>query len=325
MIGQPKFWSNNNLISVLLLPLSYFYYFVTWFIKANHSPYISKSFIICIGNLTVGGNGKTPTVCLYASYLQKVGFKVVIASRGYKGKKRDIKKVNLDDDPKIVGDEALILAKVAPCYIGSKKKKLIITIEQLEKPDIIILDDGLQNFSVQKDYEIVVIDGFRGFGNGRILPAGPLREKVDPRLRAANHIILIGEDKTEVKSYVSDKRKIINGNFVPINQETIKASRYIAFAGIGNPEKFFFTLKENNYNVIKTVFYPDHYSYKLKDVEHLSYIAKQENAKLITTLKDGVKLPIEFKEKVEILEIELSIDSDRFLKNIVLAIKKTLG
>jgi tetraacyldisaccharide 4'-kinase len=314
MILEPKFWKkSNSIISKLLLPFSYLYLFLRWIAQLISCPYISQKFIICVGNITIGGNGKTPTVCFLASYFQALGLKVVIASRGYKGQEKSIKKVMLNDNPILVGDEALILAKFAPCYIGKDKKKLISTIEIIENPEIIIMDDGLQSFSIKKDFEILVIDGLRGFGNNKIIPAGPLREKVYSRLNTVNHIIFIGDDLTGIKSSLKENAQITQGWLKPLNPQSDITLNYIAFSGIGNPEKFFLTLRDSNYNLIQTIAYPDHYYYRPKDLEYLDNLSRVNNTKLITTVKDAVKLPVDFREKIEILDIGLALDNTDFL------------
>ena len=282
----PSFWNDNTLISKLLTPVSKLYGFITKYRIDNGTPYKSKAKVICVGNITAGGVGKTPiSIALAKQYLNQ-NKKVFFLTRGYKGKLKNIV-VDLNrHTPKETGDEARLLAQTAPTIISPDRKKGAILAERLGA-EIIILDDGFQNPTLHKDEAYLVFDGKIGIGNGKIIPSGPLRETLSNGLKRATAVIIMGEDETNLKKQIS--LPCYKGTIIP-QKITLPTNKVYAFAGIGHPQKFYNTLKASGYEVIKTKDFEDHHSYTNEEISTLKREAKSENLTLITTEKDYVKI-----------------------------------
>ena len=310
----PKFWYKSlTLISLTLLPVTLLYYLLTKINQMIKSPYKSKVPVICIGNLTVGGTGKTPTTIVLVERLVSMGYKPHIISRGYKGTELGPLRV----DTKIhtvtqVGDEPLILATFAPTWV-SKNKSNGIKVAVKEGADVIVLDDGLQNPSIYKDFSIITVDAKIGFGNGFLLPAGPLREPINSRLKNTNFLLSIGSVKDQNK-FISqykhrlNKAKHIQAEIVPIETGmNWKGLRVLAFAGIGNPEKFFTSLHNLGATIVATKSLDDHQVFNKKILSRLEIEATQLNAQLVTTEKDAIRLPQEFRTNILSLPVRLKM------------------
>lgn len=290
----PKWFLRRNLISVFLVPLSWIYYLVTSFVYwvRKHIQYSSQRPIICVGNILAGGVGKTPIVRQIATF-----FDAPVVMRGYK------KSAQTGD----VGDEALMLSKDGlSVHVGDRKSNIVLLNKQSDKKTPIVMDDGLQNPKIKKDVSIMVFDESLGYGNGFLLPAGPLRQ---PKSAAKNADV-----------FVVIKNKNVNKNFIlpygiPVFYAQTKTispyddtEKLIAFAGIGYPEKFFSALK----NVVVKKSFPDHWQYIEDDIEELIKQAKKHNAKLITTEKDWVRLPEKYQNKIKYAKLELNIETTFF-------------
>ena len=269
----PKWFLKRNLISLALYPFSFFYLIgskAVFNIRKNHE-YISRRPIVCFGNILSGGVGKTPIVRNVAKF-----FDAPVVMRGYKKSK---KTADIGDEAKMLAADDILV------HVGNRKSNLILLNKQKSDTPI-IMDDGFQNSSIKKDISILVFDEGIGFGNGFLLPAGPLREKTDA-IGRADAIILI-------------KRKNVRSDFslptnIPIfNAKNSEVCPYdndtdvIAFAGIGYPEKFFDNVP---CNIIKKISFPDHYQYTDEDIKKLINMANEKNAKLLTTEKDWVRIP----------------------------------
>jgi tetraacyldisaccharide 4'-kinase len=313
---QPQFWQRKSIFSTLLLPFAAVYSAICKLRNILTSPYIPSIPVICIGNVTIGGAGKTPTALVIAKILQDMGMKVCFLSRGYGGKL---------DGPIIVdrtihtamdtGDEPLLLSRNATTIIAKNRKKGAQMSCDIGA-DVIIMDDGLQNPSLWKSTSLLVIDGNYGIGNGRILPSGPLRETLKSALAKASAVIFIGEDKHNISPELRGVN-IIKAKIMAVENND-QDKKYIAFAGIANPEKFFNTLNEYKYNVIEKFSFPDHYNYSKNDIEKLQKKAQEHNAQLITTEKDFVRLKDDQQEQICTLPIEIiwdDIDSIRDIFN----------
>ena len=315
----PKFWQKNNLISYLLLPFSFIYLCAAYLRNCFFSPKKIDKFVISIGNLTAGGAGKTPIAIELGKILktQTIGFSYL--SRGYGGKISDFTLV----DKKIhtaaqIGDEPLLLAEIENSFIAKNRANALAKISALnpEKP-VIITDDGLQNPSFKKDFSILVIDGIYGFGNGLIIPAGPLREPIPNGIKKADLVIIIGEDKFNIARFCVEK-KIIFAKIIAVNINEFANSKLVAFCGIARPEKFFASLKEiNNFNLIKKFSYPDHYLYKDNELEKMLNFAINENALLITTKKDWVRLKPKYQQQIKYLDIKIEFEKTDEFKEII--------
>ena len=295
----PKFWDTKNSTSTLLLPISYIYNLITQYRLHHNQPYKSKAYVICVGNITAGGVGKTPISIALAQRYIKEGKKVFFLTRGYKGKLKNIL-VDLEKHtPKETGDEARLLAKVAPTIISPNRISGAQLAEDLGA-EIIIMDDGFQNPNLYKDESILVFDGSKGIGNNRILPAGPLRETLATGLKRANYAIIMGEDKTNLSSQITIP--CYKGKLIPVPLE-LHNKNVSAFAGIGNPNKFYQTLKELGYKLIKTTNFEDHHNYTKEELNFLKDEAKEHNILLITTEKDYVKIPKDLTSNIYCLKV----------------------
>ena len=307
-LSVPFFWQNKHFIAYLLLPLSLIYYLIFLikkFLIINKTSFIYP--LLTIGNVTVGGAGKTPCAIAIANLLKKRQVKSCFLTRGYLGKLSgpvivDAAKYNA----KQVGDEALLLNK--HCYtVISKKRYLAKQLVESLQADLIIMDDGLQNHHIKHQLKIVVIDASFLFGNGFLLPAGPLRENYDPILKEADYIIYIGKEEFFINKpyYKKYQHKSYVGAYKALHIHN-KNDQYLAFSALGNNHKFFTHLKDNGYDVKVTKEFSDHYFYNDKDIKDLLNLAKSKNLKLITTSKDIVKINEIFYD--DIIEHEVTIE-----------------
>ncbi|MBR5482780.1 MAG: tetraacyldisaccharide 4'-kinase [Alphaproteobacteria bacterium] len=310
----PRYWKNKNLISFLLLPLGSVYAGLTALrIKIKKPQKVEKP-VICIGNLTAGGTGKTPTAVTIAQIVKELGYNPMFVSRGYGGK---LCGVMVDKDkhtPQDVGDEPLLLAREADVSINSNRVKA--AQKAIENgADVLIMDDGFQNPGLNKDISFLVFDGGVGVGNAFPVPAGPLRENFENGLKRANAAIIIGEDKTDLKEKLGDM-PVFYGKMKP-SVLPENCGKFIAFAGIGRPEKFYNSLQELGANVSKTFDFPDHHFYSEKELKELIDMAWKEDADLITTAKDFVKIPQELQHHFKVLEIEIEWQNREDLRDFI--------
>ena len=296
----PKFWSENGFLAKVLAPLSYVYGAATqWRIKYG-KPYKCGAYVICVGNITAGGVGKTPVAMALAEKYLEMGKKVFFVTRGYKGKLKnvvvDLEKMTAEE----TGDEARLLAGVAPTIISPNRKWGAIRAVEMGA-EVIIMDDGFQNPKLYKDDSYVVFDGSVGVGNGRIIPAGPLRETLKDGLRRADKVLIMGEDLTGLKERCGDVQVCFGR--LEAQKNEFAGKKVFAFAGIGHPEKFYKTLHNLGAEVIKTKDFADHYAYQVEDIEKLKAEAKAAGLGLVTTEKDYVKLEPKMRDGIEVLKV----------------------
>ena len=273
--------------------------------------------VVCIGNVTLGGAGKTPTVIFLVDYLIKNKIKVHVVSRGYGGKFKDTVLVN----PKIhtafdVGDEPLLISQYANVWVSKKKKEGVLAAYKAGA-EIVLLDDGYQNFSIGKDLNILVFDAEVDLNNERVFPLGNLRESPSSAIARADFLICIGSpisrrnlQNTFIQHHNS---KIIEGKFKPNFTTLLKKRKVIAFCGIGRPEKFFSMLGALDMKVINKISFPDHHFYSEKQVTKILKIAEKNNALVVTTEKDYVKIPKSYKKVIYPINIELHLSKRKKL------------
>jgi tetraacyldisaccharide 4'-kinase len=301
---KPKFWDEKkkSFLSILLYPLSIIYYLIVLIKKKISIPQKFNIPIICLGNIYIGGTGKTSAAIEIAKILNQFK-KVCFLTKGYgRESKKDIYLNQLDipnQNTKDTGDEALLLNKFGHVYISNNRSEAVNTIIKLGY-DAIILDDGFQDPQIFKNLNILCFDSKSWIGNNNLIPAGPLREPLTS-IREANFIIIKGEKneliEKEIKT-ISRNIQIIYAQNRIENIETLKNKNFIAFTGIGNPYSFFNTLLDNEIKIIKQIIYPDHFEFTEENYELLSLEAENNKCNLITTEKDYVRINKQFKEKV---------------------------
>lgn len=319
---SPHFWYQpfqNSLRDKLLAPLGKIYAAATARRLGKTQGYRPSIPTICVGNINVGGTGKTPTAVALIQLLQNMGHRPAIVSRGYGG--------NLDGpilvDPKIhsaseVGDEPLLLAAFAPCIVSKDRTKGAKLAEELAV-DVLLLDDGFQNPSIVKSFSLVVVDANLGFGNGQVLPAGPLREPLHVGLLRADIVISIGDEAAQERFTNKWGHAIgvprVTGSLKVLQMGMdFDGLRCLAFAGIGHPEKFFNTLKSQGAEILKTVALADHQPLSDALMKRLEIEADAMGAQLVTTEKDAVRLPDSFRQKVLTLPVRLEFEDNRLLE-----------
>ena len=286
----PWWFLSKNPFAILLVPISWVYYLVGRMVFLVRSMWSIKSRrkIICVGNILAGGVGKTPVVRAIAN---RYGTPVVM--RGYKK----------SDQTGNVGDEAMMLARSGlAVHVGSRKSNILLLNKQDDNTPI-VMDDGLQNPTIKKDVSIVVFDEGLGYGNGFMLPAGPLR--VPKRMaKKADAIIVIKSKKPKKKFKLPDGVPVFfakNQTVSPYDE----SEKLVAFAGIGYPKKFFGALK----NVVARRAFADHYQYTSEDLEKLFALAVKKKARLITTEKDWVRLPVHVRDQIKYARLDMVIDN----------------
>ncbi|MDX1917366.1 MAG: tetraacyldisaccharide 4'-kinase [Rickettsiaceae bacterium] len=309
--SYPKFWQTSNLLNFTLYPFCLIFYILGIIRKISTSQIKLAYPIICIGNASVGGCGKTRLIKALAHYYNAQQKRVIIVSKGYGSKLSGAVIVDSTiDDPLLVGDESIELATNFFGYknilvIASRSPILAHNIIKKFAPDIILVDDGLQNPSFYKDFTILMIDGLRGFGNGLLIPAGPLRETKKSALENDVLISLNPTDKILQEFSHLPKFYAIETN---ITLDAKDNSPALAFCGIGNPDNFFNMLK-SKVLLIDWVVFPDHYSYKESDLEYIVKQADIANAKVIlTTEKDMSKITRLKNYDKRIISVKNSID-----------------
>ncbi len=301
----PRFWQTRNLISTVLLPTSLLYRAGAWADRAFTTPTRAPLPVISIGNVTAGGAGKTPTAIALIPILRALGHSPHILTRGYGGANINAHRVSETDDWQHVGDEALLLAAAAPTWVG-RNRLASAEAAAAAGATILVCDDALQHHALAKDISLLIIDGPFGLGNGLTLPAGPLRETLISALKRSDAAIIVGADAHQLAARMNVP------NFMATIQPTARnpnllTEKWIAFAGIGRPEKFFDSLRALGANLVATHGFADHHAYSTHEIERLIEEAKQSGARLITTAKDAVKLPPALREGIEVLPIELQL------------------
>ena len=312
----PDFWQQqDDWRARLLAPLGWLYGASVAWKARNASPYRSEAAVICVGNLSVGGTGKTPIGIEIARLLAEKARRPFFLSRGYGGNLRGPLEVAISNHADEVGDEPLLLAHTAPVIVSRDRRAgALFAVEH--GADAIIMDDGHQNFALAKDLSLVVVDGEAGFGNGRAVPAGPLREPVAQGLARADAVIVVGDGTPTLNGF---SKPVLRAHLTHPESD-IEGRRMVAFAGIGRPEKFFQSLKAQGANLLDAKSFGDHHKYAAGEIARLRSKARAHNAELVTTEKDFVRLtPLE-REGIRAMPVRATFDDpaqlDRLLDSL---------
>ena len=295
MPSPPSFWYGEpGALARALIPLSAIYAHVARSRAARITPYRSKLPVICIGNFTAGGGGKTPTAIAVAKMLLAQGLRPCFLTRGYGGRLQGPHLVSETDGADDVGDEPLLLAAVAPTVIAANRAEGAKFIEGLDA-NVIVMDDGFQNQQLKKDLSLIAVDSGRGIGNGFVLPAGPLRAPLDEQMDHADALIVIGEgDKAAplAEGFAKAGKPVFKARIVSQGDPRwLGVLPVIGFAGIAMPEKFFMTLQMNGARLEGRRVFPDHHRFTEKEAASLLKAAQEQKCMLVTTEKDWVRLP----------------------------------
>ena len=304
---KPKFWDlkKPNLLSYLLLPFTIPIRINNILLELKSKKKDQRIKTICVGNICVGGTGKTPTTIKLYQLLNQQGYEVVTANKNYKKHL----------------DEKIILEKKTET-ISSRDRQEIIDKAISMKKKILIFDDGLQDKKISYDIEFVCFDQKNWLGNGLLLPSGPLREKIRS-LKKYSCVFLKknGEDisnKIQLIKDINPNIKIFYTHFEPLNIDQFdKSEKYLIFSGIGNPNDFKSLLIKNKLNIIDEIIYPDHYMYNESDIIRIKKHANNLGAKIITTEKDYVKISHLDKEDINLLEVDLIIENEKELTDFI--------
>lgn len=303
---KPKFWDKKESIflPLIFLPLT----LILQVFNLLKKKFISeKKFnipIICVGNIYVGGTGKTPLSAKISEILfQNYNLKTLIVKKFHKQHFDEIKMLNENS-----------------LNVISKVSRADGISEAIEKNyDVVVLDDGFHDLSIKKNLNILCFNSDQLIGNGFTLPSGPLRESLKS-IKRSKIIIINGSKNNEFElkiKKISNKINIYYSKYIPINSSKFEKKKYLAFAGIGNPENFFKLLKNSNIKIIKELHFPDHHSYSKKDINQLKEIAENNDLELITTEKDFHRLQEEYKININFLKIDLKIfDEKKFFKDV---------
>ena len=301
-LKKPKFWDSSRFSfwAILFFPISILFLLFSFINKYK----ISKKFpipVICVGNIYVGGTGKTPLASEIFKITKSLGKNPAFVKKYYDYLK----------------DEITMLKKVGTTFVSKSRKEAIESLIK-NKNDIAILDDGFQDYTIKKNFSVVCFNQKQWIGNGLVIPSGPLRERITA-VNRSDCIVINGERNIKIEDQIYKKNKnakIFYSKYKPVDINRFKDKQIYAFSGIGNPSNFFDLLKENNLNLIGTNSFPDHYHFTKSDLEILiKKINSEKNQILLTTEKDYFRIHDNFKTHFQYLKIELEIENkDNFIE-----------
>jgi tetraacyldisaccharide 4'-kinase len=321
MIKTPDFWSSRGLVGFLLLPVACLWAVATLIRNLLAHEAHATLPVICVGNISVGGTGKTPVSALLYDRLIVRGYKPAILIRGYGGTAQQLMWVDHSlHYANDVGDEALMLAESRDVLVARDRIAGARAIAATGRHDVILMDDGLQHPYIAKDFSIGVFDGNVGIGNGWLLPAGPLRIGFKSGVKTMDAAIINGTDDTDITALLPAAMPQYSGHLKADQSliDGLNGDPVLAFAGIGRPNRFFTTLRNTGANLVHQLAFADHHPYSEADLTRLQEDASRLGAVLMTTKKDWVRLPAEWRERVGFLPVTLDLDhEDELLEKIV--------
>jgi len=305
-LKKPRFWNAGkfSIWPYFLFPFTFLFFLLSSFRNIKKKKFSIP--VICVGNIYLGGTGKTPLASKIFKICTLLGKKPGFIKKYYS----------------YLNDEINMLKKIGPVFINKNRHSAIKSLIEEEK-NVAILDDGFQDLSIEKSFSIICFNEKQWIGNGFLIPSGPLREKLSS-LKKADCVFINGNKNLNIENKLLNENKnikIFYSRYVPKNIKKIHNKKIIAFAGIGNPSNFFDLLKENRIQLIEEISYPDHYNYSKKELNNLIKKSKEKNAILLTTEKDYSRIHYEYKDDVNYLSIELEIENE---KKFIETIKKII-
>ena len=301
---KPKFWDKKqiSLFSILFSPITLFVKLLNFFKRIFTKNHRFSIPVICVGNIYLGGTGKTPLCIELFSILKSLHRNPVFIRKKYES----------------FQDEINLLKQIGPTYEDKKRINAINNAIQ-SKADVAILDDGFQDFSVNKNLSLVCFNEKQWIGNGLTIPSGPLREGLSA-LKRANCVIINGDKNTDIENRIFSNNKEIKIFYTKYKVQNVgefKNKKVIGFAGIGNPVNFFNLLKHHNIDILEEISFPDHYNYFDKELENLINKAKENNTILLTTEKDYLRIDDSYKKNINFLKIAVEIENrNQFIEEI---------
>ncbi len=328
-LSTPAFWYGqtrgfSRVLPNILSPFSWVYGAVVRQRFSMHYPVPMDRPVICVGNVVAGGAGKTPVVMALVELLQDQGMNPHILSRGYGGAEEGPLQVSPErDTAEDVGDEPLLLVEAAPTWVA-RNRALGVQAAIDTGATVIVMDDGFQNPTFFKDVSLLVIDGQAGLGNGRLMPAGPLRECFDSAIARCDAVIIVGDDLHGLRAKIAAQRAdlpVFAAKLAPrADTPSVDGKTVYAFAGIGRPEKFRHTLEAAGAVVEGWAEFPDHYPYAEEDLAELMASASSGGIAVYTTVKDHVRLPASLRERVIPFAVSVTFDQPQELYDLVAAV-----
>jgi len=303
----PDFWSQPGGAGRWLAPAAWLHAALSRRRQRWTTPWKAPIPVICVGNLVAGGAGKTPVALALGLLLREGGRNIHYLSRGHGGRLKGPVRVDpARHDARDVGDEPLLLADTAPCWVA-RDRVAGARAAAADGAEILVMDDGFQNPSLAKDLSLLVIDGGYGFGNGRVIPAGPLREPRADGLARTDAIVLMEPDQCGVADMLGDAAPpMLRARLDPLpSAQRFAGRKVLAFAGIGRPEKFFATLEEIGCILVARHGFPDHHRYSEDEIIRLVEAAHAANATPVTTTKDHARLTPDSRAMVEAAGVAL--------------------
>ena len=297
----PSFWHRPNVVAAALAPLGILYRLGATVDRLTTTPRRAPVPVIAVGNVVAGGAGKTPVTLALTQQVHTLGEMPHLLTRGYGGTIGTPQRVQPQSDWHVVGDEALLLAAAAPTWAG-RARVVASHMAAGAGASLVIADDALQHYRLHHDIAFLVIDGAYGLGNGRLLPAGPLRETFASALARCHAVVLLGNDAQGLTDHISPP--VFRATLEPKGDiAALAQGRWIAFAGLARPQKFFDMLVGLGTTLDSAIALADHYAYTPRDIEALIAKAHAKQCRLVTTAKDAVKIPQAYRSAITVMDV----------------------
>lgn len=333
--APPFWWLPPGWQSAMLSPLALVYASAARWRLAHGKRADAGVPVLCVGNFTVGGGGKTPTALALGQAAARLGLKPGFLSRGYGGAARVPTLVDLaHHHAGLVGDEPMLLARCAPTAVAADRAEGAALL-RAAGADFIVMDDGFQSARLRIDFAVLVVDAGRGLGNARVIPAGPLRAPITDQIRRADAVVVIGrgaDGDAAVRRAARGGKPVFEARLRPLEPERFAGRRVLAFAGIADPRKFYRSLEELGADVVATRDFPDHHPFSAADIAELGDRADRDDLWAVTTRKDAVRLEGRGEAargllgRLGVLDIELVLDppatAERFVRETLDAFRR---